>query len=266
MMTALGVTAVSVNQRGTLILREVSFAVATGELFIIIGPNGAGKTTLIRTVSGAIRPTNGVVEILGRDIGSFGGRSLARNVAVVPQHPPADSPFTVLETVMLGRAPRQGLLGLSSGKDERIAGECMELTETLHLSGRRMDRLSGGERQRVAIARGLCQEPAIMLLDEPTASLDLAHQTRIMDLLERLRRERGLTVVMVSHDLNLAAMYGDRLLLLKEGRVLKSGSPAEVLDFRTLEQAYGCVVLADKNPLGDFPRITLVPGRYLGGE
>jgi iron complex transport system ATP-binding protein len=262
-MTVLRVNAVDVRQRSTPILHEVSFGVSAGELFVIIGPNGAGKTTLIRTMAGSIRPTQGAIEIQGKDLGTFGGRSLARTVAVVPQHPPADSPFTVQETVLLGRAPRQGLLGLSTREDERIAGECMELTDILHLSGRRMDRLSGGERQRVAIARGLCQEPSIMLLDEPTASLDLAHQTRIMDLLERLRHERGLTVVMVSHDLNLAAMYGDRLLLLKQGRVLKTGRPAEVLEFQLLEQAYGCVILADQSPLGPFPRITLVPGRYL---
>jgi iron complex transport system ATP-binding protein len=261
----LEVRGVSVKHRGASILHQVSFSVSEREQFIIIGPNGAGKTTLIRTIAGAAHLSGGAVELLGKRQGAFGGRSMARTVAVVPQHPTADSPFTVLETVLLGRAPHQGLLGLTSKKDERIAAECMELTETMHLRERRMDRLSGGERQRVAIARGLCQEPRIMLLDEPTASLDLNHQTRIMDLLERLRRERGLTVVMVSHDLNLAAMYGDRLLLLKEGRVLKTGRPVEVLDFQTLEQAYGCVLLADQSPLGEFPRITLVPGRYLGG-
>ena len=263
-MSVVKVTGMGVGQRGLRILQDVSFSVSAGELFILIGPNGAGKTTLVRTLAGAVTPSSGSVEILGREIGAFGGRSLARALSVVPQHPPADSPFTVQETVLLGRAPRQGLFGLPSREDERVARECMELTDTWPLRGRRMDRLSGGERQRVAIARGLCQEPAIMLLDEPTASLDLAHQTRIMDLLERLRKERGLTVVMVSHDLNLAAMYGDRLLLLKEGSVLKSGRPAEVLDFTTLEQAYGCVLLADRSPLGGFPRITLVPGRYLG--
>jgi iron complex transport system ATP-binding protein len=262
-MMVLSVSCVSVEQRGTAILEGVSFTVSPGELFIVIGPNGAGKTTLIRTLAGMIKPSAGMIEILGRETRSFGGKGFARMVAVVPQDPLTDSPFTVLETVLLGRAPHQGVLGLPSAGDERNARECMALTDTLHLRDRRLDRLSGGERQRVAIARALCQEPALMLLDEPTASLDLAHQTRIMDLLERLRKERGLTVVMVSHDLNLASMYGDRLLLLKQGKVLKSGRPTEVLDFGTLEQAYGCVLLSDESPLGHFPRITLVPGRYL---
>jgi iron complex transport system ATP-binding protein len=262
-MSVLGVRGLSVAQKGTAILHDVALTVSAGDLYIIIGPNGAGKTTLIRTIAGVIKPRSGTIEILGRETRSFGARAFARAVAVVPQNPPSDSPFTVMETVLLGRAPHQGVLGLPSAHDERIARECMGLTDTLHVSDRRIDRLSGGERQRVAIARALCQEPALMLLDEPTASLDLAHQTRVMDLLERLRKERGLTVVMVSHDLNLAAMYGDRLLLLKQGKVLKSGSPTEVLDFGTLEQAYGCVLLSDKSPLGPFPRITLVPGRYL---
>jgi iron complex transport system ATP-binding protein len=131
------------------------------------------------------------------------------------------------------------------------------------ISQTELDQLSAGERQRVLIARAICQQPRIIVLDEPTASLDLAHQIHIMDLLEQLRSDEGITAVMVSHDLNLAAMYADRLLLMKEGSVVSLGKPAEVLTFETLEQTYGCILLVDDNPIKGVPRITLVPGYAL---
>jgi iron complex transport system ATP-binding protein len=123
--------------------------------------------------------------------------------------------------------------------------------------------LSGGECQRVFIARAICQEPKVMLLDEPTASLDLSHQVRIMDLMEKLKTEKQITIVMVSHDVNLAAMYGTRLLLLDKGRIVKLGSPGDVLSYQTLEKTYGCTLLVDESPLGGFPRVTLVPGKFI---
>jgi iron complex transport system ATP-binding protein len=132
-----------------------------------------------------------------------------------------------------------------------------------HLARRKLDQLSGGEQQRVLIARALCQQPQVILLDEPTASLDLSHQIRIMDLMEKLKTERGVTVVMVSHDVNLAAMYGDQLLLLKAGEIVCMGSPNAVLNFKTLEDTYGCKLLVDISPLGDLPRVTVVPHKFL---
>jgi iron complex transport system ATP-binding protein len=132
-----------------------------------------------------------------------------------------------------------------------------------HLARRKLDQLSGGEQQRVLIARALCQQPQVILLDEPTAFLDLSHQIRIMDLMEKLKTERGVTVVMVSHDVNLAAMYGDQLLLLKAGEIVCMGSPQEVLNFRTLEETYDCKLLVDISPLGDLPRVTVVPHKFL---
>jgi iron complex transport system ATP-binding protein len=139
----------------------------------------------------------------------------------------------------------------------------MAFTEVAHLARRKLDQLSGGEQQRVLIARALCQQPRVILLDEPTASLDLSHQIRIMDLMERLKTEKGVTVVMVSHDVNLAAMYGDQLLLLKAGEIVCIGSPDEVLNFKTLEETYGCKLLVDTSPLGDLPRVTVVPHKFL---
>ena len=139
----------------------------------------------------------------------------------------------------------------------------MSFTNVEHLAGRRFDQLSAGERQRVLIARAVCQQPRIIVLDEPTAPLDLAHQTHVMDLLERLRKEEKMTIVMVSHDLNLAALYADRLLLLKDGGIVSLGTPDEVLTFQTLERTYGCVLLIDQNPVKKVPRVTLAPRSLL---
>ena len=154
------------------------------------------------------------------------------------------------------------ILGLEDQNDLKIADEAMKFVGVKHLAERRLDQLSGGERQRIYIAKALCQEPQIILLDEPTASLDLAHQIHIMDLMERLKAEKGVTVVMVSHDVNLAAMYAECLLLLKDGKIVKMGSPNDVLNNHTLEKTYDCTLFIDKNPLGDFPRVALVPNKF----
>jgi len=248
---------------GRSVLNAVSFSVQEGEFFIVIGPNGSGKTTLVKTISGTLRPQRGQLEILGRPIRSYSGKALARSVAVVPQTPPADVPFTVAEVVLMGRSPHLSLLAIEKRKDLELAQCAMSFTNVEHLAGRRFDQLSAGERQRAFIARAICQQPRIIVLDEPTAPLDLAHQINVMDLLERLRMEEKITIIMVSHDLNLAGLYADRLLLLKEGRVLSLGKPEEVLTFQTLEQAYGCVLLVDENPVKKVPRVTLVPNSIL---
>jgi iron complex transport system ATP-binding protein len=245
------------------VLRRFSFSVEKGDFFIIIGPNGSGKTTLMKLMSGIIRPQSGEIEILDIPKISYTPRALARVVALVPQRLPVDLPFTVGEIVLMGRSPYQGVLGIERERDMEIAERAMQFTGVEHLSDASLNKLSGGEQQRVFIARAICQEPEIMLLDEPTASLDLAHQVKVMDLMEKLKAEKGITVIMVSHDVNLAAMYGDRVLLLKDGETVCEGLPAEVITFRQLEEAYGCNLLVDDNPLGGFPRITLVPGRYM---
>ena len=245
------------------VLRNLSFSVEEGDFFIIIGPNGSGKTTLLKIFAGILRPPQGQIDILGRPADEYKRKSLARTIAMVPQRLPVDFPFTVAESVLMGRAPYHGAFAIEREKDFAIAKQAMAFTEVAHLSDRRLDQLSGGEQQRVFIARAICQEPKIMLLDEPTASLDLAHQVHVMDLMEKLKAEKGVTVVMVSHDVNLAAMYADRVLLLKDGEIISMGLPQEVLTFQKLEEAYGCRLLVDESPLGAFPRITLVPGRHL---
>ena len=244
------------------ILRDLTFQVAGGKFFIIIGPNGSGKTTLLRAISGLQKTDGGSISIFERRLADYSRRELARVIAVVPQQIPIDFPFRVAETVLMGRTPHLGLAALERKEDFRLAEEAMQFTDISHLSERRLDQLSGGERQRVIIARALCQQPRIILLDEPTAALDPAHQMKIMDLMERLRSERNTTVIMISHDLNLAAMYGEKLLLLKEGGIESVGTPHAVLNRELLERIYGCSMQVDSNPLGNMPRIIPIPEKY----
>jgi iron complex transport system ATP-binding protein len=246
------------------VLNSITFQIVKGECFIIIGPNGSGKTTLMKIISGIIKARKGEVKILDKPINQYHNKDLARHIAFVPQMASADFPFTVRQIVLMGRSPYLGMLGLEREKDQEIARQAIEFTGLEKLADRTLDRLSGGEQQRVFIARAICQDPDIILLDEPTAALDLAYQARIMDMMDKLKREKGITVVMVSHDINLAAMYADHLLLLRDGEVMCQGTPDKVITYQNLEKAYGCTVLVDKSPLGNFPRITLVPQKYLG--
>ena len=247
----------------TPILADVSFQVARGECFIIIGPNGAGKTTLLKLLAGIGKLLQGEILIGGRAIQTLRRRALARKIALVPQLPPSDFPFTVGEIVLMGRSPHLGILGLDSDRDRRVAERSMAFTAVDHLADRRLMQLSGGERQRVFLARAVCQEPDIILLDEPTTALDLAHQVRIMDLMAQLKQDRGMSIVMVSHDINLAAMYADRMLLLKNGRIVAIGPPAKIIDAATITAAYDCRVVVDESPWENIPRATPVPGKYL---
>ncbi|MEJ2657280.1 MAG: ABC transporter ATP-binding protein [Desulfobacterales bacterium] len=266
MNTAINVKNLSHSFGEAPVLKNISFQVPTNDFFIVIGPNGSGKTTLMKIISGILRPQNGRLKILNRSIDQYQRRALAQTIAFVPQILSADFPFTVFEMVLMGRSPYLGILGLEEEKDIEIARQAIAFTGMENLAHRKLDQLSGGEQQRVFIARAICQEPDVILLDEPTASLDLAYQVRIMDLMERLKEEKGVTIVMVSHDVNLAAMYADHLLLLHNGQVLCQGLPDEVLTYKTLEEAYGCTLLVDESPLGKFPRVTLVARKYMNKE
>ena len=266
MTTAIDVVNLSLNYGKKAVLRDVSFTVNRGEFFVIIGPNGSGKTSLIKLIAGIENPQQGRIDILGQRLSGYSRRALARKMALVPQSAPADFPFTVAETVLMGRTPHMGLLGLESESDLQIVQQVMAFVGITDLADRKMENLSGGERQRAFVARAVCQSSEIILLDEPTASLDLAYQARMMDLMEALKNDRNATIVMVSHDVNLAALYADRMLLLKGGQIMSQGRPAEVLTYETLETVYGCTLLVDRSPLGDFPRITLVPGKFNPGN
>jgi len=242
--------------RDTWVLQDVTFQVHPGEILGILGPNASGKTTLVRVLDGNMKPQRGRVLLQGEDIRGLSRRRMAQKVAVVPQESPMLYPFTCLELALMGRHAHLGPLAFEGLRDVEIARRSLERTGSIHLAARKVNELSGGERQRVLIARALAQEPQILLLDEPTAFLDLRHQLDFVDLLLRLHRDEELTVVWVSHDLNLAALTCERLMLLKDGRIRSLGTPAEVLTEENVREVYGRRVMVDRNPRSQTPRIT----------
>jgi len=244
-------------------LRDVSFFVNPGEMLGIVGPNGSGKTSLLKLLARIVPEQQGTIRLFGKPLADVKQEDVARDVGFVPQDTSQIFPFTVTETVLMGRFPHRHRtpwdlgFGWNSSADRAIAQQAMVTMDVWKLAARRVTELSGGERQRVVIARSLTQEPRVLLLDEPTAFLDLQHQVGISTLLHRLKRERGLTIVLVSHDLNLASQYCDRVLLLDRGRVVRLGVPAEVVQREVLEKVYRCRVLVDCHPISGLPRVTL---------
>lgn len=220
------------------LLYDVHVQVREGEMVGLLGPNGSGKTTLLRLVSGVIRPWQGTVVLEGRDLPDWGRRGIARNIAVVPQELHVPFAFTVEQMVNLGRTPFVNLLGLRSSQDANIVLDAMHAADIAPLAGRIFNELSGGERQRVMVAMALAQQPKLLLLDEPTAHLDIKYQIDVLELVQRLNRERGVTVIAAMHDLNLAARYFPRLVLFQRGIVADAG-PAEVLEPHLLKRVYG---------------------------
>ena len=227
-------------------LAEVSFTARAGEFVGLLGPNGAGKSTLVRLVAGLIAPADGTVRLAGLDPFTAPRRTVARTCAVVPQEPRIAWPFTVREAVMMGRAPRQGLLAVSSRFDRGAVEGALQACDLVHLADRRLDALSGGERRRVFFARALAQEPRVLLLDEPTAFLDLAHQVAAMRMAQVAARG-GLCVVAVLHDLNLAAAACDRVVVLSAGRFVAEGAPAAVLTAERVSDVWGVPVWRGEN-------------------
>jgi iron complex transport system ATP-binding protein len=238
-VTLLEARGVGVRYGARVALRGVDAEVVPGQVLGVIGPNGSGKSTLVRVLAGVLAPAEGRVALEGRPLETLGTRERGRQIALVPQETLVSFPLRVRELVLLGRVPHTGPFGWERAADLRIAHDAMVRTDTLELADRLLDEVSGGERQRAVLARALAQEPRALLLDEPTAFLDLNHAALLLDLVRDLSRQRSLGVVLVVHDLNLAAMYCDRLLLLSRGTVHASGTPADVLTYARLREVYG---------------------------
>jgi iron complex transport system ATP-binding protein len=246
---ALDLTGVSFAYDSEPVLSGVDLAVESGRFFGLLGPNGSGKTTLLQLFSGAIRVDSGAVKVLGREVGAWDRRELARLVAVVPQRFDLAFPFTVQEVVLLGRVPHRGPLALDRAEDLQVAREAMQAVEVEHLAARRMHELSGGEFKRVVVAKALAQQPRILLLDEPAAHLDVRHQVSLYELIEDIRRRTGFTVVSAMHDLNLAAAYCDRVALLSQKKIARTGGVEEVMTYRNLRDVFGTEIYVGVNEL-----------------
>jgi iron complex transport system ATP-binding protein len=257
-MRAFSVDAVSFSyQRTTPILRDVSFFVERGEFLSLVGPNGSGKTTLLRLLDRILLPEHGSIFLGDNALGRLSRAELARRIAFVPQDGGIQFPFTVYEIVLMGRSPHTRGMAFENAHDRAIAQEMMALTDIAHLADQPITKLSGGERQRAFIARALAQQPEILLLDEPNAHLDISHQLDVFHLIKRRNTDSGLTVISVSHDLNLAAAYSDRVAMLQRGTIVAFGSPLEVLTEERIRQVFNTDVLVDLHPFHRGPRVTL---------
>jgi iron complex transport system ATP-binding protein len=254
----LEVTDLKCGYQEKVVISGVGFKAGRGEFLGIIGPNGSGKTTLLRAVSRVIRPMSGRITWNGEDILEMPVNKFAKEVAVVSQSPALDG-MTLEEFVLLGRIPYyHPLQFFEEKKDYQAAERAMELTGIMDFKDRPLNRMSGGEKQLALIARALAQEPKLLLLDEPTAHLDITHQVKILDLIRKLNRDLGLTVLIVLHDLNLAGEYCRKLLLIDGGRVYRFGSTEEVLNYSNIHEVYKTPVLVKKNPVSGKPCILLV--------
>lgn len=256
---------VSVRLGDVTALDEVSAAVERGRFVGLVGPNGAGKTTLLRTITAALAPRSGTVRVAGTDVHTLSSRAVSRKVAVVPQDTSLAFDFDVREIVAMGRTPYHSRLGRSDRATQETVERAMERTDVARFADRSIDEVSGGERQRILLARALAQDTPVLLLDEPTASLDINHQVRTLELVRELVDEDK-TVVAAIHDLNLAAHYCDELLLLGDGRRLASGPPETVLTEENLENAFGTRAVVTRHPVTGSVYVTAVPDNVGGAS
>lgn len=231
------------------ILDGIDFTLQGSEMVALLGPNGAGKSTLLRCISRALEPTAGAVYLNGSETSKMKPGEIARQLAVVPQDTGVDFDFTVEEVVQMGRFPYHKGVRKSQARDEDIVHSAMEITEILHLRHRSAATLSGGETQRMVFARALCQEPDLLLLDEPTANLDIGYQWELLDIVSKLNREKGVTIIAAIHDLNLAALFFKQFVLLTGGKVLAFGSSEEVLTEKNIHTSYGIPASIFRHPL-----------------
>ncbi|MDT4898810.1 MAG: cobalamin transport system ATP-binding protein [Acidobacteriota bacterium] len=251
---------ISVNYDERVAVAGVSLRAVPGEVTAIIGPNGAGKSTLMRALNGALLPSHGEIRLDGKLLRSFARRAVGRRIAVVAQEAELRFPVTVMEFVLGGRYAWSGMgaWGWETERDVLVAQEVLRETELEDFSARLMSELSGGERQRAVLARALATEAGILLLDEPTANLDLAHQATVLQLVRARCDQKQTAAIVVTHDINLAAAFADRVLLLLQGRTLAAGTPREVLTPELLREVFEIQILVDAHPVTGAPRITPV--------
>ncbi|MBM3263792.1 MAG: heme ABC transporter ATP-binding protein [candidate division Zixibacteria bacterium] len=250
---------VSCGYEERLVLERISFDLHRGEMLGVIGPNGSGKSTLIRALTRILSLESGSVWVGSEDITSFSLRRLAQTIAVIPQQANIPFAFSAFELVMMGRLPHLKRFRRERPEDVDIVWEAMRRTDCLQFCDRPIYELSGGERQRVIIARALAQQPGILLLDEPTSYLDLNHQIEVFDLLRHLCAHDGMAMLCVSHDLNLAAEYCDRLMMIDKGRVFAVGTPEEILTGPHIQEVFGAEVTVIRSPNTGSPQIILNP-------
>ena len=237
------------------VVHGVDLAVPAGQVTVIVGANGCGKSTLLRALGRILRPVEGRVELDGRDLHRMRPREVASVLGLLPQQPVAPEGISVGDLVGRGRHPHQGAFRRWSAADSDAVARALALTDTQDLVGRRVEELSGGQRQRVWVAMMLAQDPRILLLDEPTTYLDIAHQVDVLDLLADLNQQRGTTVVMVLHDLNLAARYADHLVVMAAGRLVREGAPGDVLDAECVREAFGLLARVVADPVTGCPMV-----------
>jgi iron complex transport system ATP-binding protein len=251
---------VSLGYDHRAILYDVNMKARPGQVLGLVGPNGSGKSTLMKGITRVIDLFSGHISIDGRDIRTIKRDEMARLVATVPQDPALPGAFTAFEVVLMGRTPHIGLLHYEGKKDLAIAWQAMEATHTQSFAERRVSELSGGERQRLVIARALTQQPKAMLLDEPTANLDINHQVEILNLVKSLCLEQSLAVIIALHDLNLAAQYCDWMVMLNGGGVYAEGTPLDILTAPNIKKVYGAEVCVYPHPINKLPTTIITAG------
>lgn len=253
----LSVQRVTIKYETHEILRDISFELERGKITVVLGENGAGKTTLLKSLNGGLPISAGEILLDGKILKTYSRREISRKISVVAQENETKFPITVLEFVLAGRFAHGGVFGWESRQDLERARDALRKCDLENFETRLMNELSGGERQRVVFARALATEAKILLLDEPTANLDLAHQSLMFNLIREKCDSDNSSAVVVTHDLNLASAFADEILLLKNGQIAAKGAPAEVLKMETLREVFKTEILVDVHPLSRKPRITI---------
>ena len=254
-MAELAIENITLDYGQQPVIEDLSFQLHSGELLGLVGPNGCGKTSIIKSLSRVLTPGSGRILLDGKELTVISRHELARIIGVVPQNPYLPETFTVFEVVILGRNPYLGMFGAETAHDMAIVWQAMEKTDITHLAKRRIGELSGGEKQRVTIARVLAQEPQVILMDEPTANLDISQQLDILDLITGMCGEKNIAGLIAIHDLNIAAQYCTRILMLKNGQMYAEGTPGEVITAENVRKVFDTETTIYPHPENNLPMV-----------